>query len=256
MTILKNKNIHSLANNGIVAVFGLVNFLLMARSLSQEEVGQWGIFIAGTTLLERLRTGLMQSALINYTVGTSHETSRAYHTAAWWLASLITLAVVVMVEGIAYFLDTSTHFSSFRLFFNFFSITYFATLPAYHAYWIKLATQQFLHVLLLRTITFGGFFLVLVSHYFFFPLTMREVAWAYVSCHSLSSLIAWLLRWSDWKSYLFVSLEKVKHLFQFGKYSVGSQLGEHLLKSVDSFMIGYFFSASAVAIYQVPNKIV
>jgi O-antigen/teichoic acid export membrane protein len=254
--LLQHKNVHSLANNGVIAVFGLVNFLILTKSLSQKEVGQWAIFLAGTTLLERVRSGLMQSALINYSVGTEKDVQKTYYAAAWWLGFIITLLMIILIEICSFFLFHSADFVSFKVFFSFFSITYLVTFPAYHAYWQKITEQKFLHLLLLRIITFGFFFLFLVAHYFYFHLPVEKIGWGYITGHTLSSLLALVLGWCDWRFWKSVPIKKMKELFNFGKYSLGSQLSEHLLKSIDSFMLGYFLSPVAVAIYQVPNKIV
>ncbi|GAB4335925.1 MAG: hypothetical protein OHK0038_13910 [Flammeovirgaceae bacterium] len=253
---LHNKNVHSLTNNVVIAIFGLINFLILTQSLSQEQLGQWAIFLAGTTLLERVRSGLMQSALINYTVGIEKSEQRKYYSAAWWLGLLITLLVIIVVEIISYFLSKTPDFVSFKAFFLFFSITYLATYPAFHAYWQKITEQKFLELLLLRFITFGFFFLFLLSHYFYFHFSVEKIGWGYVVGHTLSSIVALFLGWCDWRFWTIIPINKIKELFNFGKYSLGSQLSEHLLKSIDSFMLGYFLSPVAVAIYQVPNKIV
>jgi O-antigen/teichoic acid export membrane protein len=254
--LLQNKNVHSLANNGIVAVLGLVNFLILTQSLSQKEVGQWAIFLAGVTLLERVRSGLMQSALINYTVGIEKNIQQSYYAAAWWMGLLITIMVIFLVEICSFFVYESPDFVSFKIFFQFFSITYLITFPTYHVFWQKITEQKFLHLLLLRIVIFGFFFFFLLIHFFYFQFPIEKIAWGYLIGNALSSMLAIMLRWFDWQSINTIPFKKIKEIYHFGKYSLGSQLAEHLLKSIDSFMLGYFLSPVAVAIYQVPSKIV
>ena len=62
----------------------------------------------------------------------------------------------------------------------------------------------------------------------------------------------------DGIGYIFkASIEKIKYLLNYGKYSVGTMLGSNLLKSSDTIIIGLSpLGTTAVALYSVPLKLI
>jgi len=71
--IFKNNNFLSLANNGLVAVFGFFSFILLVRSLETNEFGEWVLFITSLNFLDMLRFGITRTAIVRFLSGADKE---------------------------------------------------------------------------------------------------------------------------------------------------------------------------------------
>ena len=69
--IIKEDNFLSLAGNLVIAVLGIAVFALLARGLKPEDFAQWVIFISGGSLIEMLRFGITNNALVRFLSGAS-----------------------------------------------------------------------------------------------------------------------------------------------------------------------------------------
>lgn len=67
--IFKNHNFLSLANNGLVAVFGFFSFIILVRSLETNEFGEWVLFITSLNFLDMLRFGITRTAIVRFLSG-------------------------------------------------------------------------------------------------------------------------------------------------------------------------------------------
>jgi len=56
-----------------VTLFGLINFVVLIRSLSKDQMGAWALFLAITTVFETTKTSLLKNAHIRYVSTTDEE---------------------------------------------------------------------------------------------------------------------------------------------------------------------------------------
>ena len=75
LKIVKEDNFLSLMGNLILAGLGFAGFALLARSLDTVHFAQWVIFISGGSLVEMLRFGITNNALVRFLSGASKEYS-------------------------------------------------------------------------------------------------------------------------------------------------------------------------------------
>jgi len=94
--IVREDNFLSLAGNLVIAVFGLGGFALLARSLSPEHFAQWVIFISGGSLVEMLRFGITNNALVRFLSGASKENSEQL-IGSNVLISLLSTVVIALI---------------------------------------------------------------------------------------------------------------------------------------------------------------
>jgi O-antigen/teichoic acid export membrane protein len=62
--------------------------------------------------------------------------------------------------------------------------------------------------------------------------------------------------WSMIKTVRFATKEKMKELFNFGKFSMGTIMGSNLLRSSDTLIIGFMLGPTQVATYAIPLKLI
>lgn len=246
----KLKNISwSILGQGGGAFFGFLNFVLLNRQLSKSEFGQWILIFSALSLLEMVRTGFSQSAVLKLSgSGVKSEPK------VW--GSLISFLFNINLYSTGFILVFGA------LMFELFGLSWHLVFPLVLIWWaqggvfVDLWYLQYLSNF--KSLTFLKIavlipFTVILSLGIIDDLEL--ILWAY----GVSHLLGWLLfriRKGISISYLKSSEKRIKKYFRlFGIYSLGTQLGSNLLRSSDSFLIGIFLGDVWVGTYAVAFKI-
>ena len=255
--ILKSNNVLSLANNGLIAVFGLLGFMILVRSLPTMDYGAWVLFLTASNFLDMLRFGITRTAIVRFLSGAGEEEGKRL-IGSNYIINLLSTTLLAVVTYLIYFLaKESIDNSGYYLFFQWFPVVAFVTLPFNNAFSVLQAKLRFDLILLLRMITVGGFMVYLLINMLFFKSDVMVIMIAYVIINAVSSLFASLLNWDGIK-YVFKATKKdSKIILDFGKYTTGTLIGSNLLKSADTFIIGLspFLGTVGVAFYSIPMKL-
>ncbi len=255
--ILKNNNFLSLANNGLIAVFGFFGFLLLVRSLNTNDFGKWVLLITTANFLDMLRFGITRTAIVRFLAG-ANEKEVKHLTGSNYLINIVsTFILVAIVVASSLLFPNQIKQSGFSLFFQWFPILGFITLPFNNAQSVLQAQMKFDRILLLRSINVGGFMLFLLINYFFFRFHLEIIVYVYLIINFLTSIIASLYNWDGIKFIFKATKQANKQILNFGKYTTGTLIGSNLLKSADTFIIGLspFLGTAGVALYSIPLKL-
>ncbi len=255
--IFKNHNFLSLANNGAVAVFGFLSFILLVRSLPTNEFGEWVLFITTLNFIDMLRFGITRTAIVRFLSGADELEAKQLIGSNYTINLSSTLLLVIIVALVNYFFNDKIQQSGFTLFFNWFPLVAIINLPFNNSLSVLQAKMRFDQILVIRIINVGTFMLFLVVNYFFFQSGIFVILWAYIITNILSSIIASILNW-DGIRYVFKAKKRTnKLILNFGKYTSGTLIGSNLLKSADTFILGLspFLGVTGVALYSIPLKL-
>lgn len=254
--ILSSNNFLSLANNGLVAIFGFLSFLLLVRILSQETFGEWILFITAGNFIDMLRFGITRTALVRFLSGASEKEAEQL-MGANYIINLVSTAIIAVIIIAAYLIfPDALDASGFGMFFKWYPLLSFLTLGFNNAQSVLQARMKFDSMLYLRIINVGSFMLFLAVN-FFLKYDIDVVLFAYLATNFLSSLVASIFNWDGIK-YLFKATKKASStILDFGKYTTGTLIGSNLLKSSDTFIIGLspFLGTTGVALYSIPLKL-
>lgn len=255
--ILKNKNFLSLANNGLVAVFGFFGFLLLVRSLSTNEFGEWVLLITTANFLDMLRFGITRTAIVRFLAGADKEEAHRLIGSNYIINLFSTLILVLIVLAVRYFFYDTVNSSGFVLFFKWFPLLAFINLPFNNAQSVLQAKMRFDYLLILRVINVGGFMLFLLVNFFFLHVSLQIIIYAYLLVNVLTSIASMIPNWDGYRYITKVTRATNKKILDFGKYSTGTLIGSNLLKSADTFIIGLspFLGTAGVALYSIPLKL-
>jgi len=86
----------SFAGNGIMAVFSVVTYGLLFRMLSVADMGNWIFFQFAFILVDTIRTGFLQTAVVKFYAGATGERANTVAGSMWYIALLITGAVILL----------------------------------------------------------------------------------------------------------------------------------------------------------------
>ena len=255
--ILKSNNVLSLANNGLIAVFGLLGFVILVRSLPTMDYGAWVLFLTAANFIDMLRFGITRTAIVRFLSGADDEKGNSLIGSNYVINLLSTSALAIVTYIIYFFAKDGIDKSGYYLFFQWFPLFAFVSLPFNNALSILQAKLRFDLILILRFINVGGFMLYLLVNMLFFKSDVVVIMMAYIIINILSSVIASLFNWDGIK-YIFKATKKdSKVILDFGKYTTGTLIGSNLLKSADTFIIGLspFLGTVGVAFYSIPMKL-
>ena len=239
-------------------LFRFGSFYLLVRGLSKEHFGIWTIFLIISTLIEVMRVGLIQNALVKFlSIAENTRVQGRINTAS------ITLNIVITIfSGMALFVMAQLQYLFWEVevldeMIYVYIITTFALIPFYQFNFIQQANLDFKGIFYSNVVRQGLFFLYVLFPFSLpeYPFRLIHLAAAQTVCAIIASLVAYFMA----KKYLFFSprldLRWLKWLFGYGKYVVGTNLGSMFIKTIDQLMLGIMISPIAVAVYSTAVKI-
>ncbi len=254
--IFGSNNFLSLANNGLVAVFGFLSFILLVRQLPQDVFGEWILFITMGNFIDMLRFGITRTALIRFLSGANKDEAKELMGSNNTI-NLVSTVLLVGLILLAYNLYSESIASSgFEMFFIWYPILAFLNLSFNNAQSVLQAKMRFDTMLWLRAINVGGFMLFLFINVFM-RYDINTIILVYLGTNLLSSIIASVYNWDGIRYMVNTSKSSIRIILDFGKYTTGTLIGSNLLKSSDTFIIGLspFLGTTAVALYSIPLKL-
>ncbi|MDR6782486.1 O-antigen/teichoic acid export membrane protein [Pedobacter africanus] len=252
--MLRSKYILSLASNGINAVIGMVTLSLLFRSLTQEDMGNWGFFLTVLLLVDTFRSGFLSTAFVKFYAGSDEQRKSEIIGSTWFIAILIT-GVFMLINIPAYFISLHIKDTSITLFLRFFSINYLFSLPFFVSNCILQGKQRFDRLLILNFSNQGCFLVLLLIMIFINKMDIHKVLYCYLAANLISSSVALICGWTEISKLKYKTKAGVTEMYNFGKFSVGTNLSATLLNSADSFIIKLFMGPAYLAIYNAGTKL-
>lgn len=254
--IITSNNFLSLANNGLVALFAFLSFIMLVRMVPQETFGEWVLFITASNFIDMLRFGITRTALVRFLSGADADYEKSLMGANNLINLVSTILLTLIILIIYKFSGSTLKNSGFDMFFMWYPLLGFLTLPFNNAQSVLQAKLKFDKMLWLRLINVGGFMIFLVAN-IFLNYGIEVILAAYLVTNLISSIVASIFNWDGIK-YLFKATRKTIYtILDFGKYTTGTLIGSNLLKSSDTFIIGLspFLGTLGVALYSIPLKL-
>ncbi len=250
---MKNRHLLSLIGNLAMAVLSFISVALIFRKMSKSDVGNWVYFQFIFLLADTLRTGFIQSALIKFHSG-SGQNGKKYLGAGWIIAGLITF--IYLVINIAfYFLNTNHVDPEWNLLINYTGICLILILPLNFSLWVLQSNNRFDKILIIRIINQGGFILIIIALLFYKSLNLTHLVYAFICSSLITSFCCIVVGWPQLNCIRLATKDSIKTFFNYGKYSTGTVVSSNLLKSSDAFLVKYFLGAEALAVYNIPQKL-
>ena len=244
----------SLFGNLLYSVLGFVGIALLARSLPLSEYGDWVIYLTAGSLLEMMRLGFMHTALVRFSSGSSEKKQNEYIGSGWIIGLLFSLFLSLTIFIIFLIVTFFKIETSYYYFLMYYPILTIIGLPISISLSILQFKMQFGKILRLR-FTSMSLNLIVFGCAYLFKLHIETVILLHLLSTSISSINTILMKWSGIEFIKIYSIEKIKELMNFGKYSLGTLIGTNLLKSADTFILGFTLGADSAALYSIPLKL-
>ncbi|NHM07411.1 oligosaccharide flippase family protein [Flavobacterium sp. CYK-4] len=254
--ILKEDNFLSLAGNLVIAVFGLGGFALLARTLNPEQFAQWVIFISGGSMVEMVRFGITNNALVRFLSGASEEESEQLIGSNVLISLVSTAGIAAIMMACNFIFEEAISSSVYALFFTWYPLLAFVNLPWNNAMIVLQAKMEYGKILGIKTLNSGLFFLFLILNKLVFNVTIVQLIWVLIIINLISTVICIC---EGWDGLIFIrKANKATNttLLNFGKYSTFTLIGTNLLRNADLLIISISpLGSAAVALFSIPLKL-
>ena len=230
----------------------IISFMILARTMSQETFGEWGLYLALSSFVDLLKSGFVATAMIKYSSGTN-QINKNRLLGSSWVLNLLTIFMVSLLNYSIY-LTGFFQSESIILFLLLYPIFALISMPFYYFIWcsqIDLNMQR-----IARIKIFNAFlFLIVCISSLYINLNLQSIVILYISSFTISSIVCLLVGGTGIRRITHTSREKLIQLFHFGRYHVLVFLGSNLLRSSDTFLISAFLGPKALAIYLIPQRL-
>jgi O-antigen/teichoic acid export membrane protein len=254
--IFHEANFLSLAGNLTFAFFGIAGFAILARSFPLDIFGQWVLYISSGTFIEMFRFGITNTAIVRYLSGADKE-ERIHLIGSNGLIGLVATAGIVIILWICHiaFGEPIKH-AGYELFFTWYPLLAILNLPFNTALVVMQADQKFGKIFQVKLLNSGVFFLVLLTNYLFFNMSLMHLIWAQLVINMLTSAICMIKGWDGLRHIRKATRRSNLVLLNFGKYTTFTLIGTNLLRSADTLIISLSpLGTAAVALYSIPMKL-
>jgi lipopolysaccharide exporter len=209
-----------------------------------------------TTILEAIRSGLIQNALVKYLSSSQKTEHPDIIAASTFISGLVTTASIVLVVLFAPYL--SRLWSSPQLIYLLYSyvIVFILSgiLTQFNA--VEQANLKFSGIFinnLVRQSTFFGF--VLISYLINFKIELVYLVWVQAFSLVLSVAVAYSYIRHNFTFSLSIGKPWLGRLFGYGKYAFGTSVSSLLSGTVDQMMLGALLSPAASGAFNIAVRI-
>lgn len=254
--IIHEENFLSLIGNLTIAFFGFAGFAIIARSFPIDVFGQWVLFISSGAFIEMFRFGITNTAIIRYLSGVSPDDRLKYIGSNGFIGLVATVLIGITLVACNLAFAAPIQRAGYELFFTWYPLLALINLPLNTALVIMQADRKFGKILRIKAINSGGFFLVLLTNYFFLQMTLLQLVWALLIINTITSGVCVFLGYDGLRHIHKATRKTNKVLLDFGKYTTFTLIGTNLLRSADTLIISLSpLGTAAVALYSIPMKL-
>ncbi|WP_373514960.1 flippase [Persicitalea sp.] len=237
--------------------FGFASFYVLVRSLSKSDYGAWVLFMSTIMIMESIRSGLIQSALIRYLAANDPEQHPLILTASTFLSLLITVVCValnLLFSGyLAALWDSPQLVDLFRVYNIGFILSGVLNLFNY----LEQANMSFKGIFITGLVRQVFFFLFVgITYYLNYPVQLIELVWVQVFSVVAATLLAYFFVRDKLRFSRSVSRAWVEKLFGYGKYAFGTFVSSMLSGTLDQMMLGAMLSPAASGAYNIAVRVV
>lgn len=247
---------HALIQRMTMLLFGVGTFYLLVRTLEQEIYGTWMLFFSVASLIQIAREGILKKPLIRYLndlEGTDRLKLQASSLQINMTFSVISSTLVLVASS---FLSRIWEAPGLEILFAIYFFTNLATTLISHCTNLLEARFRFKGPMISHILKSASFFLCIA--YFFWsktPLNVMLLGLCYLSTTLLATGVLMAFSRDLFGLKFYFSREWIVKLLAYGKYTLGTNIGATILRNTDIWMIGYYISPAAVAVYNVAIRI-
>ncbi len=253
--IIREDNFLSLSGNLVIAALGFMGFALLARNLNTDEFAQWVLFISGGSLVEMIRFGITNNALVRFLSGATENDSAEYIGANVLISFVVSVIISALLIVVRFSFNGIISNSGYHLFFSWYPALVFINLAWNNALIVFQAKMEYGKILVIKSVNSGVFFLVIVVNSFL-DFSIATLIIFLLLVNLMTSILCIVNKWDGLALIRKANIKKIKTLLDFGKYSTFTLIGTNLLRNADILIISISpLGSHAVALFSIPLKL-
>lgn len=236
--------------------FGFAGFYLLVRLLTKHDFGVWTLFISTTTILEAIRSGLLQNALIKYISSFDSKEHPDIITASFAINGIVQVVCIAAILMFSPWLSRLWDAPQLvEMMYWYIAIYLLSGLQAQFN-GIEQANLRFNGIFVTTIIRQGVFFtFVLVCYVFSFSVELVFLVWVQIVSALAGMLIAYAHVRRDLALSVKISRAWIGKLFGYGKYAFGTLISSLLSGTIDQMMLGAMLSPAASGAFNIAVRI-
>jgi len=237
-------------------LFGVGSFYLLVRTLDQGVYGTWMLFFSLASLIVISREGFLKKPLIKYLnelEGVDRKKLQAASLHINVIFSLISSTILIVLSS---FLTRVWDAPGLQYLVYIYFFTNLISALFSHCNNLLEARFRFMGPMVGHVVKSASFFGFIAIFYFTkTPMNIWHVGFCDLGSTTIATMVmlAFSRKLIGFKFY--ASRERMGKLFAYGKYTLGTNISGTILRNTDIWMIGWFISPAAVAVYNVAIRI-
>src|SRR5690606_5680706 len=218
--------------SGVVISFG--SLLLLVRILNEEDYGSWILYTITGSILEVVRSGLIQNALIKYLASSEKEDHGKIISSSLVISGALTLSCIILILCFSGLLADLWKSPALSVIFPLYCIVFLISGITNQFNCVIQANLQFKN-LLVGSFTMQSIF---VSYIFMCYVFDVKVALSHlVYLQMFTGIVGMCIAWYYARPYYIFSFkiyrEWISKLFNYGKYAFGTSISAMLSVTID-----------------------
>lgn len=236
--------------------FGFAGFYMLVRILDKHSFGVWTLYVTIVSILEVIRSGLIQNALIRYLSSSEKNQHNAIISSSILITGTVTLLWTLLNIPFSHFAGRIWNAPELTNMLLLFSITFLvsgiltqlnAIQNAYLNFKGSYVTSMLRSVIL--------FFYILYCYLSKTATTVTTLVLVQLFSYVVSTIISFRYLKEHPKFYFVRDWTWVKRLLNFGKFAFGTSLSSMLSATLDQLMLGALLSPAASGAFNVAVRI-
>lgn len=239
----------SILEKGSMFFFGFGNIYLLTRTLEDYQFGVWVLFYTITSFFEVGRSGLLQNALVKYLSSCKPEDYNKITTASLTLNIILTSVCMLLLFFFANFISVYYNAPELASLLRIYCLIAGVLIIQQQSNFTLHANLNFNGIFWSNFVLKGSFFVVILYLY----LSEQSVALITLATIQIgTAILASLVSLFFARPYLRFSRKIdrfwIKELFNYGRFTFGTNLSAMLYKLIDKLMLGRLAPGGAIAV--------
>lgn len=246
----------SIMQNFSGVFFAFASFFILVRYLSKADYGVWVLFMSTVTIIEAIRSGLIQTALIKYLAASEPAKHPSIIAASALLSGIITVFCIAL--NLTFSGPLALLWDSPQLADLFFVYNIGLVLSGFQNLfnWLEQANLSFKGIFVSGFSRQVIFFLFVGGTYLLdYPVRLIELVWVQLFSLVVASSLAYIFVRHKLRFSLVGIRDWMGELLGFGKYAFGTMVSSLLSGTVDQMMLGALLSPAASGAYNIAVRI-
>lgn len=236
--------------------FAFGSFYLLIRLLTKYDFGVWTLYMSTITIIEIVRNGLIQNALIKFLSPADADERPKIISASFVISGGLTIFCIILNLLFAGWLSRIWDAPEILDMLYLYNINFLITGILMQFNCVEQAGLKFKGVFAGSLLRQGGFFFyVLVCFILNFKINLISLVYVQLLIAVISTIAGYFYARPYFSISFKIYPEWIKKLFDYGKYAFGTSVSSMLSGTIDQMMLGAILSPAASGSFNIAVRI-